>query len=106
MNWQDSETITFEEAIDFTHSLLEKMEANQIKESEIQSAITSLVKTENGARGFFVTYLTDNRPIVDKPSKSEIEALKTSPTSWKSRKESLNHSGIGDAICQKTSGSH
>jgi hypothetical protein len=79
MNLQVSESITFEEAIDFTHSLLEKMEAHQLSESDIQTAIASLVKTVNGARGFFVTYLTDSRPIVDKPSQSTIEALKTSP---------------------------
>jgi len=79
MNWQVSETITFEEAIDFTHTLLEKMAENQLTNSEIKAAIASLVKSENGARGFFVTYLTDNRPIVDNPSPSAIEALKTSP---------------------------
>ena len=79
MNEQVSDAITFEDAIALTQSLLEKMSANQLKDTEIQSLITSLVKTENGARGFFVTYLTDERPLADNPSFGVIEALKSSP---------------------------
>jgi hypothetical protein len=79
MDWQVSETITFEDAIAFTQSLLEQMSVSQLEDLTIQTAVTSLVKSENGARGFFVTYLTDDRSLADRPSTGVIEALKTSP---------------------------
>ncbi|AFY75945.1 MAG: hypothetical protein IGR93_17405 [Hydrococcus sp. C42_A2020_068] len=79
MSWQVSESVTFEDAIALTESLLEQMSAGQLEDREIQAAITDLVKTENGARGFFVTYLTDNRPLADNPATGVIEALKSSP---------------------------
>jgi hypothetical protein len=73
------EKLSFEQAIEVTQSLLEKMKAGQLKTQEIETAITSLVKSENGARGFFVTYLTDEDPLADRPSAEVIDALKTSP---------------------------
>ncbi|OKH19854.1 hypothetical protein NIES593_20465 [Hydrococcus rivularis NIES-593] len=79
MSWQVSESVTFEDAIALTESLLKQMSAGQLEDREIQAAITDLVKTENGARGFFVTYLTDNRPLADNPTTGVIEALKSSP---------------------------
>lgn len=72
-----TEAITFEQAIALTQNLLTQLE--QVSEPEIQAAITTLVSTENGARGFFVTYLTDDRPFADQPSAAVIKALQTSP---------------------------
>ncbi len=72
-----SETITFEEAIAFTQSLLERIDT--INEVEKEAAIASLVKTENGARGFFVTYLTDEREFADSPSPGIVNGLKSAP---------------------------
>lgn len=73
------ETVTFEQAIALTQSLLSQAEAGEISEPEIAALIAELVKTENGARGFFVTYLTAEVPIVDNPSTSVVEALRSSP---------------------------
>lgn len=73
------EGINFEEAIALTQSLLSEMEQGTLSESEIEVAIASLVKTMNGARGFFVTYLTDERSLADHPSPAVIEALKSAP---------------------------
>jgi hypothetical protein len=70
---------SFEEAIAFTNSLLDRMEAGKLTEAEIEEAIASLVQSENGARGFFVTYLTDDRSLADNPSNAVIQALKSSP---------------------------
>lgn len=78
-NYKISDQITFEEAIDITQSWLKKMKANELSAAEIQSFITTLVKTENGARGFFVTYLTDDDSLADHPSEEIINALKSSP---------------------------
>jgi len=62
-----SESITFEGAIELTQSLLSLIEADQLSEADIEQAVRSLVKTQNGARGFFVTYLTDDLPEADQP---------------------------------------
>ena len=73
------ETITFPAAIALTRSLLDAIAVNTLDETAIQSAIASLVKSENGARGFFVTYLTDERPFADHPSAAVVSALRSSP---------------------------
>jgi hypothetical protein len=72
-----TEAVTFEQAIALTQDLLEKLP--DLSELEIQASITNLVGTENGARGFFVTYLTDDRPFADQPSPVVLQALQTSP---------------------------
>ena len=74
-----SESITFEGAIELTQSLLSLIEANQLSEGDIEQAVRSLVKTQNGARGFFVTYLTDDRHEADQPSPGVVEALRSAP---------------------------
>lgn len=74
-----SDSISFENAIEVTQSLLSQIESNQISEADLESIITALVHSENGARGFFVCYLTDEREIFDQPSSTVIQALKTSP---------------------------
>ena len=74
-----SESITFEGAIELTQSLLSLIEADQLSEADIEQAVRSLVKTQNGARGFFVTYLTDDRHSADRPSPGVVEALRSAP---------------------------
>lgn len=71
--------MTFEEAIAQTQSLLLHIEQRQLSESEQQQTIASLVQTENGARGFFVTYLSDDRALFDQPSSAVVQALRSSP---------------------------
>ena len=70
-------SISFENAIQQTQDLLSQIEfldANVITEK-----LTDLVSTENGARGFFVTYLTSDLSYTEYPSLEVITALKTSP---------------------------
>lgn len=73
------ESVTFEEAIALTQSLMSQMEAGEVSQPEIAEAIAQLVKTENGARGFFVTYLTSEGTLADNPSPEVIQALQSSP---------------------------
>ena len=73
------ESLTFEQAISLTQSLLDQIEGGALSEEEIESVLTQLVSSENGARGFFVTYLTDSRPLAERPSIGVINALRTSP---------------------------
>lgn len=72
-------SITFEEAMTYTHLLVENLEAGNLSDTETEAAIASLVKSENGARGFFVTYLTGESTASDNPSEAVISALKSSP---------------------------
>ncbi len=71
--------VTFEQAIALTQSLLAAMEQGKLSESELSTLVTSLVSSENGARGFFVTYLTDDRPFADQPTEAIVQALRSSP---------------------------
>lgn len=73
------EEITFESAIALTQDLLAKMETGEIKDAEIEATIRDLVNTSNGARGFFVAYLTAEMNIPDHPSQAVLNALETAP---------------------------
>ena len=69
--------ITFENAIQQIQDLLSKIQS--LDTDTITQKLTELVSTENGARGFFVTYLTSDLPYTEHPSLQVITALKTSP---------------------------
>ncbi len=73
------ENITFEEAIALTQEIMSEMETGQLSEDRIEALIGDLVKSKNGARGFFVSYLTDSRPLADNPSPSIFKALESAP---------------------------
>ena len=73
------EAVTFDAAIALTQSMLSQMEAGELSPAEIAAAISGLVKSENGARGFFVTYLTDSRSYADNPSPAVVQALRSAP---------------------------
>ena len=79
MNFHVPENLSFEDALQLTQTLLDKMVEKQLNDSEIEEIITTLVSSKNGARGFFVVYLTSNLPLADNPSQGVINALKTSP---------------------------
>ena len=70
--------ITFEQAINDTESFLNLLSSGTLTEEDIESVISLLVMSENGARGFFVTYLTSSRDLADHPSVGVINALKSS----------------------------
>ncbi len=71
--------MTFAQAIALTQSLLSRIEAAELSPAEIEAAIAELVKSENGARGFFVTYLTSEGALADNPSQEVVRALQSSP---------------------------
>lgn len=74
-----SAPVTFEAAMQLTQTLLSHMETGDWSEVEIETTIAQLICTLNGARGFFVVYLTDNRDLSDRPSPAVIRALQSSP---------------------------
>lgn len=73
------ESITFQDAIALSQTLLAQAEQGEVTEAELETAIAALVLSQNGARGFFVTYLTGDSPLADQPSEAVIEALQTAP---------------------------
>lgn len=71
--------VSFGQAIALTESLLSQIEAGSLSEADITAVISALAQTENGARGFFVTYLTSASSLADAPSAAVVEALRSSP---------------------------
>jgi hypothetical protein len=69
--------MTFEEAIAYTEALLSRQD---LDDSQLESEISTLVQTANGARGFFVCFLTGEWQLADEPSTHVIKALQSSPT--------------------------
>jgi hypothetical protein len=74
-----SADIRFDEAIHLTQDFLTQLKANQLSPIEIQDFVTKLVATSNGARGFFVTYLTSTDPICDEPRSEIVAAIGAHP---------------------------
>jgi len=73
------DNVTFEDAITLTQDLIVKMENEEINSSQLQDTIRALVTTSNGARGFFVTYLTTDSAVADQPPPAVLAGLKTAP---------------------------
>ena len=73
------EEMTFEQAIALTQSLLAHMEQGTLLAPEVERAIAALVSSEAGARGFFVTYLTDSGTLADHPDTAVLAALRSAP---------------------------
>ncbi|GAB4461652.1 MAG: hypothetical protein OHK0037_11070 [Elainellaceae cyanobacterium] len=71
--------LSFEQAIALTQDLMAQMEVGTLSAVEEERAIAALVANENGARGFFVTYLTSDSALADVPSDAVVRALQSSP---------------------------
>ncbi|WP_238546756.1 MULTISPECIES: hypothetical protein [unclassified Synechocystis] len=72
--------LSFEQAIAHSQDLLGQIAEDNLSDQEITTAIANLVATENGARGFFVTFLTtQNFPLADQPSPALLTALASAP---------------------------
>ena len=80
MNKPDTATpLSFPKAIADTNSLITKIADKQLNETEIESGVAFFVKTIEGARGFFVAYLTSELEVSDNPSSGVIKGLQSSP---------------------------
>jgi hypothetical protein len=71
--------VKFDEAIELTQTFLLQLKKSELTSSQIQDFVAALVQTANGARGFFVTYLTASDPICDEPQSEIIAALQANP---------------------------
>ncbi len=59
------EHLSFEQAIEVTHSWLEQVALGAIAPDQIPTDLTRILETEQGVRGFFVTFLTGDSPLAD-----------------------------------------
>jgi hypothetical protein len=71
--------IKFNEAIDLTQLFLTQLQKNELTSPQILDFVSALIQTANGARGFFVTYLTAPDPICDEPQAEIITAIAAHP---------------------------
>ena len=71
--------LSFPQAIADTNSLITKIADKQLNETEIESEVAFFVNTIEGARGFFVAYLTSEWSVTDNPSTGVIKGLQSSP---------------------------
>ena len=71
--------IKFDAAIDLTQLFLAQLKKNELSSAQILDFVSALIQTANGARGFFVTYLTAQDPICDEPQPEIITAIATHP---------------------------
>jgi hypothetical protein len=71
--------VSFDEAIAFTQDLMQLMAEGEITDIEVERAIAQLVQSMNGARGFFVTYLSSESSPADQPAEAVLKALHTAP---------------------------
>ncbi|MEM7591199.1 MAG: hypothetical protein AAF383_06715 [Cyanobacteria bacterium P01_A01_bin.83] len=74
-NQSKLESLSFPQAIAATQSLMDQIDANELSEAEVQQAVSSILSTKNGGRGFFVSYLTSNLSLADNPSLGIIKGL-------------------------------
>lgn len=72
-------TLTFEEALDQSQALLEALDNYRLTPEALQTQVTRLVASENGARGFFVTYLTSDSAGADQLGPELLCALASAP---------------------------
>jgi hypothetical protein len=71
--------IKFDAAIDLTQVFLTQLAKNELTSAQILDFTSALIQTANGARGFFVTYLTSQDPICNEPQPEIITAIATHP---------------------------
>ena len=71
--------IKFDAAIDLTQLFLTQLKKNELSSAQILDFVSALIQTANGARGFFVTYLTAQDPICDEPQPEIITAIAAYP---------------------------
>ena len=60
-----TEDLSFEQAIDLTQAWLEQVALGSIAPEQIPTDLTHILRTEQGVRGFFVTFLTGDSPLAD-----------------------------------------
>jgi hypothetical protein len=69
----------FAAAIELTQAFVLQLERGELTPAQTQDFVASLVGTQEGARGFFVGYLTSGEEIVDRPDAGILRGLAAHP---------------------------
>ncbi len=69
--------VTFEQAIALTQDFLQQYD--QWSSEVIETFVTELTRSLNGARGFFVTYLTAEQALADERIPAVLSGMKANP---------------------------
>jgi hypothetical protein len=69
--------VTFEQAIGLAQEMLSL--SLPADDDVLEPAIAALLQSANGARGFFVTFLTGDSPLADMPTPGILTALRSAP---------------------------
>jgi len=72
-------SISFEQAVHESAQLLGEIESERMDDATVTDSVAGLVETSSGARGFFVTYLTDQARAGDDHRDAVVAGLKKSP---------------------------
>ena len=75
----EPETLSFAQSLAISQDLLEQVAIGTLDPAAWVAAIAALVRTDNGARGFFVVFLSDERPLSDELLPLVPAALHGSP---------------------------
>jgi hypothetical protein len=71
--------IKFAAAIELTQQFVLQLQANELTPEQIEKFVSDLVQTTEGARGFFVGYLTSNEAIADQLNTNMVKGLASHP---------------------------
>ncbi len=71
--------LRFEQAIAQTEDLLDQQRRGEISTAQLAERIAELITTSNGARGFFVVWLTGDSALADTVPPEVLSALRTAP---------------------------
>ncbi len=71
--------IKFAAAIELTQQFVQQLTQNQLSPAQITTFVQDLVATNEGARGFFVGYLTSDDDIVNQPTPEIAQGLQAHP---------------------------
>jgi len=74
-----SEPLSFAAAIAHTGRLLDRQAAGELSLEDLATEVAALVTTTDGARGFFVAWLSGDWPLADAPPAPVLAALATAP---------------------------
>jgi hypothetical protein len=71
--------IKFAAAIELTQQFVLQLQAGELTAAQVEQFVADLVQTQEGARGFFVGYLTSGEVVADQLNPAIIQGLAAHP---------------------------
>jgi hypothetical protein len=77
LQFQVPDDVSFPQAIGLAQEILNL--SPPLEDEVLEQAVGALVKSENGARGWFVTFLSGDSHWADQPAAAVVRAMRSSP---------------------------